>query len=129
MRHHRNLFTPERSLEECLLFLATIMHRAPVGSQDWNFADKTVHQAARPKAEFGQAQLAYLRALVDKYAPDGIALDPALIPGWAVEPVPKDPPCEICGVETARQRVIAGMPSPHWLCEAHRHFLDREAAE
>ncbi len=124
---YRSLFAPERSVDECLLFLGTIMHRAPVGSQDWTFADRIAHQAARPLWEISPAQLAYLRKLVDQYAPDGIAIDPDLIDGampvWTAEKVKKNPPCEICGAEKARQHLVEGIPDPHWLCATHEGFF------
>lgn len=124
-----SMFAPPRSEAECLLFLGTILHRAKAGSQDWTFADRIAHQAARPGWESSPAQLTYLRKLVDQYAPDGIALDTDLIDGalpiWTAEKVKKNPPCEICGAEKARQHLIAGLPAPRWLCATHERFFER----
>lgn len=69
---------PERSVDECLRLWGTVTVRA-LGKTHQLFADRIAHQAARPDWVPGNAQLAFMRELVDLYAHDDIALDPELI--------------------------------------------------
>lgn len=71
-------FTPERSADECLRLWGTVIYRAAT-RQHLEFAAKIAHQAARPNWEPGPAQLAFMRDLVELYAPDNIAIDPDLM--------------------------------------------------
>ncbi len=74
----RTFRTSERSAEECLRLWPTVMVRAPIHSQDWQFADRIEQQAMRPGWVPSPSQLAYMRKLVATYALDGIRLDPDL---------------------------------------------------
>ena len=81
--NHRD-FMPERSVDECLRLWGTVIVRAR-GTTHQQFADRIAHQAVRPDWEPGNAQLAFMRRLVDLYAHDDIALDPELIALLQVE--------------------------------------------
>lgn len=72
------LYVPERSLDECMRLWGTVTVRAKT-HQHREFADRIVHQAARPDWVPGVQQMAFIRQLVDLYASDDIALDPQLI--------------------------------------------------
>ncbi|MGD9919452.1 MAG: hypothetical protein AB7U46_15670 [Paenirhodobacter sp.] len=64
------------TLETCLRLWPTILMRAPVGTEDHEFAMKIEVQALRPGWEPGPIALGYMRALCAKYAADGKRLDP-----------------------------------------------------
>lgn len=80
-------FRSERSLDELLRLWPTVAYRASTRIHR-AFAEKIMHQKARPDWAPGPAQLSLMRDLVDIYVPDDIALDPDLVPdmcarvGW-----------------------------------------------
>lgn len=83
-------FVPQRSIGECLRLWPTVTYRAAI-NQHRQFADRIIHQAARPGWTPSPAQAAFMRQLVELYCPDDIALDPELVPdmvekiGWSHE--------------------------------------------
>lgn len=93
MLRKRPLFTPERSLKECMRVWETVCYRAQQAGdrQGVDFADKIAHQVGRPGWEPSPLQLAYIRKLVDQYCPTGMGLDLELVPGasigWRLEMV------------------------------------------
>ena len=73
------------ALDELLALWPTVRMRAKVGSQDHEFAERIELQAMRRGWEPSPSQLAYMRDLVAKYAPDGIRLDPDFAHLWGGE--------------------------------------------
>lgn len=71
-------YTPERSAKECVWLWPTVVHRAARG-QDQDFALKIEQQALRPDWEPSPLQLGFMRDMVERYAPEGIRLDPEMI--------------------------------------------------
>ena len=71
-------FSQDLCVEECLRLWPTVAYRAAAGTHK-QFANRIIHQMARPEWEPGKAQLAFMRQMVAIYAPDNIAIDPDLI--------------------------------------------------
>lgn len=71
------------TLETCLRLWPTVLMRAPIGSQDHEFAMKIEVQALRTGWEPGPIAFAYMRELAGRYAADGRRLDPDFFGGAA----------------------------------------------